>query len=209
MCLRGHANVCQAQVYQQANFWGCEVFLPELLQACPKRFCATFLYNLSLIKTMKTFFIGNHTKIFICYFKKCFQKEVKRYATFLPGFSTNQNVCVCVFTPALYTTEWSEREMKHCHRYLHLFSLNNMLSNLFIVHKNIKGSNASNCMVVQFQILFAIETTENFDYHHDSQVLSSFGGPIWYVFAWIKIDVWFLSAYSWPHTHSSSMHTKY
>jgi len=40
-----------------------------------------------------------------------------------------------------------ERERKHWHRYLHLFLLNKTLSNLFIVQKNIKGGNASNCMV--------------------------------------------------------------
>jgi len=35
--------------------------------------------------------------------------------------------------------------------------LNNILSNLFIFQKNVKGSNTSNCMVVQLQILFILE----------------------------------------------------
>ena len=51
--------------------------------------------------------------------------------------------------------------MKHCYRYLHLILRNNILNNLFIVQKNIKGSKASNCMVVQFQILFVTKIISN------------------------------------------------
>jgi len=54
-----------------------------------------------------------------------------------------------------------KREMKHCYRYLHLILRNNILNNLFIVQKNIKGSKASNCMVVQFQILFVTKIISN------------------------------------------------
>jgi len=39
--------------------------------------------------------------------------------------------------------------MKHCHRYLHLFiTEQNILTNLFIIQKNIKVCNASNYIVV-------------------------------------------------------------
>jgi len=40
-----------------------------------------------------------------------------------------------------------------------------------------KGSNASNCMAVQFHILFIIEKIDTCISYHASQVVS-FGGPI-------------------------------
>jgi len=38
-------------------------------------------------------------------------------------------------------------------------------------------------MAIKFQILFTTETTDNYVFHHASQVPSSFGGPMLYVFA--------------------------
>jgi len=46
-----------------------------------------------------------------------------------------------------------------------------LLGNLFIGQKNIKGSNASNYMFVQFHILFVIEKIYNSISYHASQVL--------------------------------------
>jgi len=45
----------------------------------------------------------------------------------------------------------------------YVFTEQDILTNLFIVQKNIEGSNASNCMVVQyfFQILFLREKIDN------------------------------------------------
>jgi len=43
---------------------------------------------------------------------------------------------------------------------LHLSLLNSILNNLFIVQKNIKCSDASNCMAVQFHILFIIKNRQ-------------------------------------------------
>jgi len=40
---------------------------------------------------------------------------------------------------------------------LRLFLLNNILRKFFVVKKNMKGSNASNCMVEQFQTLLIIK----------------------------------------------------
>ena len=78
------------------------------------------------------------------------------------------------------------REMRHCHRYLHLlyFTEQHPWQFVYIGQKNIKGSNIPNCMVVQFQMLFIIETIDNNSIsHHASQALSSFSGPICNVFA--------------------------
>jgi len=69
---------------------------------------------------------------------------------------------------------------------LHLFLLNNILSNLFIVQENIKGSNAANRMVVEFQIRFIIEKIDNSIFYHASQKLSFVGGPIRYLLVCIN-----------------------
>jgi len=56
----------------------------------------------------------------------------------------------------------------------HLFLLKNVPSNLFIAQKGIidsKSSNASNCMVLQFYMLFVIEKTDNSISYHASQLL--------------------------------------
>ena len=57
---------------------------------------------------------------------------------------------------------------------------------IFFISKNINGSSASNFMIVQYQKLFMIEILDHYISQHASQVLSYFGGSIWYVFAWIN-----------------------
>jgi len=55
----------------QANFWGCEGFLPEFLQTCPKSFCATFAYKLYPTKIIKTFcWYDLQKKVFMCFSPK-------------------------------------------------------------------------------------------------------------------------------------------
>jgi len=51
--------------------------------------------------------------------------------------------------------------MKHCIVTFICFTEQNILSNLFIIQKNIKGRNASNRTVLLFQILFLRETIDN------------------------------------------------
>jgi len=38
-----YVSELEPQVSEQANFGGCERFLPEFPQTCPKSFCVTFL----------------------------------------------------------------------------------------------------------------------------------------------------------------------
>ena len=40
------------------KFWGCEGFLSEFPQTCPKIFCATFTYKIYFTKIMKTFLLA-------------------------------------------------------------------------------------------------------------------------------------------------------
>ena len=53
--------------------------------------------------------------------------------------------------------KWPEREMKHCIVIFICFTEQSILSNWFIVQKNVKGGNASNCMVV---LLFSDTTSK-------------------------------------------------
>jgi len=62
--------------------------------------------------------------------------------------------------------------------FVHLFLLNNILTNLFVVQKNFKGSNAPNGIIVQFEILLIKEKIDNSISYHASTKAICFGGPI-------------------------------
>jgi len=42
-----HKAIKQSIGVGAGKFWGCEGFLPEFAQTCPKYFCATFAYKFS------------------------------------------------------------------------------------------------------------------------------------------------------------------
>jgi len=99
-------------LHDQKTFWGCEVFLPEFLQTCPKSFCTTG----------RPFFRMMSKKHFLCFcvflqtlgpmFARIF-RVVHRFAGILtrfsrifpgasgilPGFSTYKKFWGYAFTP--------------------------------------------------------------------------------------------------------------
>ena len=60
--------MCLPQVYEQANFWGCERILPDFPQTCPKSFCATFSYKSPTnIRPFYRFWYDLQKKVFMCF----------------------------------------------------------------------------------------------------------------------------------------------
>jgi len=85
--------------YEQANFWGCEEFLPEFSQTCQRK-------NNDLQKKLFLFFWAPFLLIF-SRISSDFQGFCDVFQIFCPdfhGFSPNQNFWWCACTPASYTS---------------------------------------------------------------------------------------------------------
>ena len=101
------------QVSEQANFWGCEGFLPKFPQTCMKSFCEFCLQIVShkdqdlfvvwfqkkgLHVFLGPFFWRNNVGSHFCPDFQGFCQDFQR-------FLTNQNFWGCACTPVTYTTD--------------------------------------------------------------------------------------------------------
>jgi len=74
---QSRAPTSWSQAQEEANFWGCEEFLPEFPPNWPEKYCATFAYK--------------------------FSPFLPGFSGILPGFPTNQNFWGCACTPCTPT----------------------------------------------------------------------------------------------------------